>query len=60
MFHLRKAWINSAAEFAAIRFVYDQLCGADDFACSVMLLAAKLKRFFSGHDRLQIKSIMHI
>ena len=37
-FHLGKPWINSAAEFAAIGLVYDQLC-ADDRACLFMLAA---------------------
>ena len=46
-FHLGKSRSNSATEFAAIRLLYDQLRG-DDRACSIMLLAAELKRL-SGH-----------
>ena len=46
-FHLGKSRCNSATEFAAIRLLYDQLRG-DDRACSIMLLAAELKRL-SGH-----------
>jgi hypothetical protein len=41
-FHSGEPWINSAAEFAVISL-------ADDCACSVMLLAAELKRFLE-HD----------
>ena len=46
-FHLGKLHNNSAVEFAAIRLLYDQLHG-DDRTCSIMLLAAELKRL-SGH-----------
>ena len=42
-FHLGKPHSINAAEFAAIRLVYDQLC-ADNHVCLVMLLAAELKR----------------
>ena len=46
--HLGKSCSNtSATEFAAICLLYDQLRG-DDRACSIMLLAAELKRLL-GH-----------
>ena len=47
-FPIDKLSSNSAAEFAAIRLIYNQLCG-DNRIFSIMLLASKLKHFL-GHD----------
>jgi hypothetical protein len=58
MFHLGSLRRNSAAEFAAIRQLYDQLRG-DDRACSILLLAAELKRL-SGHDFCLIFMQQHV